>query len=382
MRKVPKFVWAVFACLLCIVITAGVCLLRGNSTTSSDKYGEVIKVLQANFYTVPDTTHLEDASASAMVAALDDPWSYYMTAEEYAEYNLAATNQYIGIGITTEFNERYQYLAITSVAPGSPADNAHIKVGNMVAAVDNVDVSQYTPEELDALIRSYDEKEKDEDKYMTIHLLNTQGGKADAKVKCELIYMSPVTYYMVDKSLIGYVRISNFDDSTAAALKSAVSDLEKQGANSLILDVRDNQTGKPAELSESLDYLLGKCDMFVLRDQNAKENTYSSGNSHVELRTVVLINENTGCAAEIFAYCMQQYGNAKIVGRRTLGNSQSQVIVELSDGSAIRVSKYQYLTLDKKSLAEIGGVVPDVFSSQIEDSDMDVQLEAAIDAAS
>ena len=78
---------------------------------------------------------------------------------------------------------------------------------------------------------------------------------------------------------------------------------------------------------------------------------------------------------------MQQAG-VQIVGRKTLGNAQSQVIVELSDGSAIRISKFEYLTPDKKSMADLGGVMPDIASYQIDDSDMDIQLEAAKDALS
>ena len=94
---------------------------------------------------------------------------------------------------------------------------------------------------------------------------------------------------------------------------------------------------------------------------------------------VVMVNENTCSAAEVFAAVMQQAGY-KIIGRRTAANALSQVIVELSDGSAVRISRYEYLNPDKKSMADLGGVSPDIVSYQISDSDMDVQLEAALDA--
>ena len=92
----------------------------------------------------------------------------------------------------------------------------------------------------------------------------------------------------------------------------------------------------------------------------------------------MIVNENTSCAAEVFASVMQQNGY-KIVGRRTAAQAHSQTIVELTDGSAVRLSRYEYLTPDKKSMADLGGVSPDKVSYQIEDSDMDVQLEAALD---
>ena len=386
MKRVPRFVWTVAACLVCIVVTAVACLLAADKGASSDKYLEIIKVINDNFYEEREVTDLEDASARAMLSSLEDPWSYYMTVEEYAEYTLSATNQYIGVGITTEFSEKYGYLAVTYVAPGSPADLAHIKVGNMIEAVGNTDVSEFTPEQLDELFRSYDAMEKDEDKYFTIHLLNSQGGRASATLKCELIYAEPVTYSVIESESgnrnVGYCIINNFDDSSAVSLKKASEALIKQDVKSLILDVRNNSGGKTAELAEALDYLLPKGDLFVLRDRNDKEVTYSSGNSSVKLPMVVLINENTACEAEMFAQVLQENGTSILVGTATGGHSQSQTTVELADGSAVRISKYIYLTTERKTLDELGGVKPNITSYDIEDSTLDVQLEAAKDAAS
>ena len=389
MKQVPKFVWSVLACFICIVITAAACLILADSNASSDKYMEVIKVIESTYYQPQDTSSLEDASAAAMVASLGDAASYYLTAEEYETYKLELTNQYVGIGITTQYNENYGYLTVLSVTAGSPADQAHIKVGNMISAVDDIDVSDYTPEMLDELLRSYNDKETDAEKYFTLHLINTQGGKADAKLKCELIYAEPVYYYILENdtnkanssSTIGYLQIKNFDDSAAASVKTAIAALQESGATSLVIDVRDNTSGKPAEMADTLDYLLPKGDLFLLRDRDGKETTYSSGSSYLNMPMVVLANENTTCAAEVFTCIMQQAG-VTVVGRKTLGNAQSQVIVELSDGSAIRISKFEYLTPDKKSMADLGGVMPDIASYQIDDSDMDIQLEAAKDALS
>ena len=387
MNRVPKIVWSLLACVICIVITAGACLILADKGASSDKYLEVIRVIETTFYQPKDTTSLEDASASAMVASLGDPSSYYLPASEYEDYKLTLTNQYIGIGITTQYNDNYGYLIVLSVTPGSPADQAHVKIGNMIASVDDIDVSTYTPEQLDELLRSYDDKENESEKYFTLHLLNTQGGKADAKMKCELIYAEPVVYYILDdnsnkenrSATVGYLRIRNFDDSAAASVKSAVESLQASGATVLIIDVRDNDSGKPAEMADTLDYFLPKGDLFLLRDRDGKETTYSSGSSYLNMPMVVLVNENTTCAAEMFACIMQQAG-VTIIGRKTPGSAQSQVIVELSDGSAVRLSKFEYLTPDKKSMTDLGGVTPNIASYQIEDSDMDVQLEAAKDA--
>jgi carboxyl-terminal processing protease len=379
MRKVPGFVWTLLACVICVVATAAVCLVSADKGSTSDKYLEILNIIDSTFYREQESAPLEDASAAAMVASLGDESSYYMTREEYEDYKLEMSNQYVGIGISTEYLERYGYLSVVNVTPGSPADQAHIKIGNLIAKVNDIDVSLYSPEQLNELLRSFDDAETEEEKYFTIRLLNTQGGKAEVKLKCELIYSEPVYYYIIDKTTIGYLKIKNFDDSSAVSLKNAIAALQSVGATSLILDVRDNVSGKPGELSEALDMLLPKGDLFLLRDRSGKETSYTSGSSYTKLPMVVMVNENTCSAAEVFAAVMQQAGY-KIIGRRTAANALSQVIVELSDGSAVRISRYEYLNPDKKSMSDLGGVSPDIVSYQISDSDMDVQLEAALDA--
>ncbi len=381
MKKIPGFVWSLLACLVCILVTAAACMVLLDKKASSDKYLEVIDIVENSFYKETETTGMADASAKAMISALGDPSSFYMTADEYEDYKLAMTNQYIGIGITTEYSEKYSLLSVSSVSPGSPADMAHIKVGNLIYAVDNTNVANYTPEQLLGLFQSYEAREKEEDRYFTIHLLNTQGGKAEVRVRCKLIYSEPVIYDIVEDTSFGYVKIINFDDSAAVSLRSAVKELQARNASALILDVRDNQTGKPAELSDALDFLLPKGDLFLLRERNGSETTYSSGNDFVGMPMVVICNENTADAAEMFTCVMQQAG-VTIVGRRTAGSALSQSIMELEDGSAVRISRYVYLTPDKKSMEDLSGVTPDVPSYLIKDSSMDVQLEAAKDVLS
>lgn len=381
MKKIPGFVWSLLACLVCILVTAAACLVLLDKKASSDKYLEVIDIVENGFYKETETTGMADASAKAMISALGDPSSFYMTADEYEDYKLAMTNQYIGIGITTEYSEKYGFLSVSFVSPGSPADLAHIKVGNLIYAVDNKNVANYTPGQLLALFQSYEAREKEEDRYFTVHLLNTQGGKAEVRLKCKLIYSEPVTYEILEDTTFGYVKIINFDDSAAVSLRGAVKDLQSRGATALILDVRDNQSGKPAEMSDALDFLLPKGDLFLLRERSGNETTYASGNDFVSMPMVVICNEKTVDAAEMFTCVMQQAG-VTIVGRRTAGSALSQSIIELEDGSAVRISRYMYLTPDKKSMEELGGVTPDVSSYMIKDSDMDVQLEAAKDVLS
>lgn len=372
MNRVPRFVWTLLLCLTCTVVTAACCLLLGDKGATSDKYLEIIRVLEDNSVDAVEVSTLENASAEAMVASLGDDWSYYMDTEEYQKYLLNASNQYVGVGITTEFNKKYGYLAVTSVAAGSPAAMAQIEIGNMITTVNNTDVSTFSPEDLTGYLESFGEEE------FTLGLQNAQGGTRSVKLKCEIIYAPPVIWRIED-NVIGYVRIQNFEEGCFDYLKEAIASLKKDGARSILLDVRDNPGGRVEELKNVLDYLVGKGDLFICRDRNGKETMYSSGSDKLEMPMVVLINGKSENEAEMFATVMQSFGAATIVGERTSGNGHNQVVLELSDQSAVRVSKYSYLTAERKDLQTLGGVVPDIRSTAIEDSSLDVILEAAKD---
>ena len=108
---------------------------------------------------------------------------------------------------------------------------------------------------------------------------------------------------------------------------------------------------------------------------------YSSDSNQLGVPLVIMVNKGTENEAEMFALVMQSFGAATIVGERTSGNGHNQVVIPLEDGSAVRVSKYTYLSAERKTLATLGGVVPDVRSTAIADSSLDVIFEAAMDEA-
>lgn len=374
MNKVPRFVWILLLCLVCIVVTAACCLTIGNDAATSDKYQEVISTIQSNSVNAPDVAALENAASQAMVATLEDSWSFYLDAEAYEEYRLTKANNVIGIGVTTEFNNKYGYLGVTSVVAGSPAAMAQIEIGNLITNVNNTDVGTFSPSDLDHYLKSFGEEE------FSLGLMNSQGGTRSVKMSCKVLYMPPVIWEM-EEGNIGYVKISNFYTGCSAYLKEALTELTDNRAGAIILDVRNNPGGEVAELQAALDYLLPKGDIFICQDKGGKETIYSSDSELLDIPLVVMTTAKTENEAEMFAYVLQNYNAATIVGERTSGNGHSQVVLPLSDGSAVRVSKYNFLNSDRKSLQIIGGVVPDIRSRTFEDSSLDVIFEAAMDTA-
>ena len=293
-----------------------------------------------------------DKASESIVEATGDRWSYYMTGEEYASYTDRSQNSTKGIGVSVTLDEQGRGAYVVSVVAGSPAERAGIKAGCVLTVVNGKSLAGFEISEISALIKSQSGEYE-------ILYLTSEGVTETALITNEVVYTSPVSYRMEEND-IGYIRIENFEkgacDDTAAALES----LREQGAASLIFDVRANPGGQLYELTELLDYLLPEGEIFVSVSAEGEEEIYYSDENCVSMPMAVLIDENSYSAAEFFAAALQEYEAAAVIGMPSTGKARSQQTFRLSDGSAVHISTRNYLTPNRVSLAEQGGLLPDV----------------------
>ena len=313
----------------------------------------LLAAIEDNYIGDVDLDAVYDAALAGAVAGLDDRWSYYMTAEEYASYQDYTANQYKGIGVTIVKDDETGGFSIVSVSADSPAAEAGLEAGDIILAVDGTDVTTGGTAELKALISADYESEA------LITVLRPDGATEDVSVLCRDIASVPVSYELLDGS-VGYVRIENFESGAASAAKEAVNDLLAQGALAFVLDVRDNPGGYVSEMVELLDLFLPEGDVFVRVDKDGTEQVETSDAYCLDYPLAVLINENSISAAEFFAAALDEYEVAVTVGQPTTGKSRSQITIELADGGALHISRYRYYTPNRVDLAETGGLVPDV----------------------
>lgn len=226
--------------------------------------------------------------------------------------------------------------------------------------------------------------------YILVRLLLPDGTERETEVFCGTVYKNPVRYQLLE-GRVGYIDIANFDYTVCDEMKAAIEDLQAQGAQALIFDLRFNPGGKVSELTDMLDYLLPEGDLFISRDKDGGETVYSSDAAHVDLPMAVLVNAHSYSAAEFFAAALAEYEAAIVVGSPTTGKGYSQSTYVLPDGGAIHLSTRAYFTPKGVNLAEAGGLVPDLqvdldeeqeallYYDQLE-KDEDAQLLAAIQA--
>lgn len=362
------FTACVLTFLATLVLVFGCLLLMAGGWTplvNTLKFMQVQWAVDRVYIGDGDSDELSDQAFAAMIAGLEDRWSYYMTAEQYQKYQQVQSNSYVGIGITLQAGEEgYEIIA---VAPDSPADRAGITAPSFLVAVNDVRLTDETVTEVSAMMR------EDPD-HVTVVTADGDGNENSFTMALETIYTNPVSYEMLADE-IGYIKLANFDETTADEGIAAVDALIEQGARALVFDVRDNGGGYLNELCALLDYLLPEGEIFVSVDENGNEKITSSNADCVDVPMAVLVNENSYSAAEFFAAALGEYDAAVIVGAQTTGKNRSQTNVVLVDGSAVHISSKQYLTPNRVDLTEQGGLTPDIV---VEDGENDPQLEAAL----
>lgn len=345
------------------------------------KAAEVQEIIETYFIDDYDEDTLADGAASGMVDATGDEWSYYLSADEVAAYEESMANAYVGVGITITEDAEAGGMRVEEVAAGGPAEEAGIRVDDLLLAVEGEDVLPLGIDGTRNLVRG------EEGTRVNMHF-SRNGTEYDVSVERRSIETPVVTGELLDGS-IGYVKIDNFDERSAAETIAFVKDLIGQGAEALLFDVRFNPGGYADELVKVLDYLLPDGDLFRSVDYAGREEVDTSDASCVELPMAVLVNEDSYSAAEFFAAALQEYEWATIVGSQTYGKGNFQTAFYLSDGSMVNLSIGKYYTPSGKSLSETG-VTPDVvvdlddeqyallYYNALEQAD-DPQFQAAID---
>lgn len=371
--------WAlILACILCVGVTYGLTVQRERDLIGSEdnynqamKYLEIKNMLDANYVGTVDEEAVSSAAFAAMVEALGDKWSYYMSPSEYQAYKLYSQNQYVGLGVQIDKDASTGGLVITGVTDESPADSAGLVAGDIILAINGTDITSMTVGDARSFI------EANIGQTVQLSIQNAKGDKSTINVNCAVVYTNPVSYEMLGGS-IGYVQIKNFQSGAADAAINAVENLLNQGAVGFIFDVRTNPGGLVSELTSLLDYLLPSGTIFISVDKDGNQTPTTSDSVCLNMPMAVLVNADTYSAAEFFAATLQEYNWAEIVGTRTTGKSRSQQTMELSDGSALHISTARYLTPMGVDLAEQGGVIPD---QQVElTATGDAQLNAALSA--
>lgn len=317
------------------------------------KINSIKKVLEKDFLGEIDENKLIDAAIKGYVDGLDDEYTEYFTKEEMEEFKTETEGNYVGIGIYMLQNTEENNVVVLAPIKNSPAEAAGIKSGDIIKKVND---KEYTAEEFDKI--SADIKGKEGTKVK----LQIQRGEQilDFEVERKKIELYPIESEVLENKT-GYINISTFDEGCSKEFKENYEKLKKEKVTSLIIDLRNNGGGIVEEALEILDYILEKdSTMMITVNKEGKEAIEKAKKkASINVPSVVLVNQNTASASEIFASALKENNKAQIVGTKTYGKGVIQELLTLSDGSGIKITTEEYYTPNKNKINK-AGITPDV----------------------
>lgn len=292
---------------------------------------ELDDVVRNNYYGEINDSLLNSDLSGGYAEGLGDKYSYYMTASEYAVYKDEMDGRKIGVGIIAFFNPNDTAIYVAEVSKNSPAAISGLQKGDKITHIDEEAVTAYNYEDLLKKLSG------DRLSSVTVTYVRDEESKTVSIVKG---YSAQTVYYTLNGT-VGYVKITDFYATTAAQLKSATDTLMKQGATSLMIDLRGTSNGMIAHAATAVDVLVpvasegsGALATAVAKDGSVKK-TFTAEADSVSMPMVVLVNGETAGPAELFACDLRDYGKAQLVGEKTAGNGTMQEAFALSDGGAI-----------------------------------------------
>lgn len=359
MKKFVRFLSYVLVALTASVLTLALYTPPAGDPAPVSKLDQLSALIQERFIGDADVTLMEDAAASAMVEALGDRWSHYITAADFGSYMDQMRNSYVGIGITITVREDGTGYNITQVAKGGPAEKAGLLAGDIVIGAAGVRFENVVDTSQSNVIRG--------EAGTSVDITVLRAGEEKTFTVERQVIKTPAAEGQMLSGNVGLVTIYNFHTGCANETIAAVEDLIRQGAQALLFDVRNNPGGYKSELVKALDYLLPEGDLFRSLDYLGNESVDKSDADHVALPMAVLVNGESYSAAEFFAAAIREYDKGFIAGTQTCGKGYFQITIPLNDGSAVGLSVGKYFTPKGVSLAEVGGLTPDLVVEVDED---------------
>lgn len=319
------------------------------------KYEEIESLktyIKDNYYMeVSDETLLEGMK-KGVFDILDDPYSIFMNQDEFQDYMDSSSGEYPGIGIYLAPNTDNE-IEIVSPIEDTPADRAGLLAKDLIIGVNGDTVNADLMDEAIATIKG----EPGTPVTLTIYRPSKKE-KFDVEIVREWIDLKVVKSEMLDETM-GYLRLTMFDENSAAEFERHLKGLIDSGAKGVILDLRQNPGGYLTPSVDIADMLLGKALIVYTEGRNGDDEKYYSDDQKYDLKLVVLVDQGSASASEIVTGALKDHDAATIVGTTTFGKGIVQVVKPFNENTGFKLTTSQYFTPNGVNIHGIG-IEPDV----------------------
>jgi carboxyl-terminal processing protease len=350
------------------------------SESSNDKLvNQVLGLLSKEYYRPVDTSSLVNRGLTQIVASLKDPYSHYYNPSQYGSFQQLTDPHLSGIGVDVVGTR--QGVKILQVYSGTPAANAGLTRGDQIVAVGSQSLAGPHPklngDKATKLIKGTAGTNVTIKVLRGTHTLSKTLTRANVIVP---VADSRLLAYHGTK--VGYVELSQFAQGAGAEVRSQVQRMLHQGAQALILDLRDNGGGLVEEAVKTASIFVPSGTIVSTRGRAVAPQVYlAAGNAiSTSIPLVVLVNRDTASAAEIVTGALKDHGRATVVGTRTYGKGVFQEIMQLRNGGALDFTVGEYFTPNGTNLGAGGvkrgrGIKPQVYVAEKAGSHADTQLQ-------
>lgn len=350
---------AIIAGLMAASFTAGVSFQPVMAETGGFRtFLQVFDLIKMEYVDkAVDDQKLVSGAIEGMLSVLNDPYTRYISRDEFRQMNDERAGSFSGIGI--QIGERDKMLTVIAPIEDTPAWQAGLKAGDVIQAIDGQSTKDMTVDDAVKLIRGK------EGTAVKLKILRPETKKVmDVSVMRKQIENQVVKSRMLDKS-IGYVRLTTFMQNNAPdKMRTAIDDLEKKGMKGMILDLRSNPGGLLPNAVEIGSLFVGKEKGPIVRivDRNGGEEQLNPTGVMAldkDVPMVVLIDGGSASASEILAGALKDTKRAQLIGTRTFGKGLVQTVHHLYDGSGVAITTNKYLTTNGTDINK-KGIDPDI----------------------
>ncbi|KAJ53209.1 carboxyl-terminal processing protease [Clostridium tetanomorphum] len=367
MNKKKWIGWTIAVVLITNIITfvgssfISLSIPNGKVIISRDDYNRVLEfsklfgikeILEAKYDGKIDNAALEEGAIKGMTAALNDPYTTFMDKQEFQEFNAQTEGNYSGVGLQVQAKEKK--ILIVDIFEDSPAKKAGILPKDEIEKVDGKAVSGKELDKAVAMMKG------PEGTNVTLTLYREGKGNFDVTLKRSKINLVTIKGEMLNNN-IGLIQIAMFDENGGKNLKKELERLKGKGMQSLIIDLRGNPGGLLDECVDMVSNFIPKGKVIVSTiDKYKSEKKYKSkGGNYIGLPLVVLTNEGSASASEIFSGAIRDYKAGTLVGEKTFGKGVVQTLIDTGEGTALKVTISKYYTPNGENIHKIG-IKPDV----------------------
>lgn len=399
-EKIPKLalISATSCAMLVVIFLVGVRVGSSHSTTKVNKVANmtnvaVPKTISSDFgefwqvwqlldskypFEKPDNQEKVYSAIKGLVASYGDPFTMYFSPDEAKLFQQEIKGEFGGIG--TEIESINGILTVITPLKGSPAERAGIKPRDIIAKIDGADSATITLQQALQKIRGK------EGKAVTLTIVREGKPPFDVIITREIIRVPIVTEKQLDNGIYK-IQLASFSTDSASLFKTALNNALKTNPKGLIIDLRGNPGGLLSSAIDIVSHFLPKGAVIVKEDFGGKRNNISHtsdgyGTVPKSLPVVILVDGGSASASEILAGALQENDRAKLVGTTTFGKGSVQELMEVGDGSAVKITIAQWLTPKDHQISK-KGIEPD-YKVEIDEAaykkdKTDAQLNKAIE---